>query len=142
MDQVNQAIPLPAAKPDTKLVGVGGWLLLLVVKLLLGGLILIVDGISGTDRVSSILIIGLGVLSGITAILLLTGNRKGVLLAKITLGIEAALYLLELLPPSDNPYKYGEFFVLSIPYIIYLFRSKRVKNTYFAQPSVGAVTAP
>lgn len=137
MNQVNQAAPSLDTSSDVKLVGVGGWLLLLVIKLSVGAVVLILAGIAGTNRVGSMLVIGLGVLSGITAFLLTTGNSKGVLLAKLFLGIEAAYYAFELLPPvSDNPYKTTEFLILSILYIIYLFRSKRVKNTYFPQPTL------
>jgi hypothetical protein len=70
--------------------------------------------------------------------LLTTKNRKGVLFAKIFLIVEAAYYVLELLPPIsvDNPVKTAGFFAASILYLVYLFRSKRVKNTYFPQPSL------
>jgi len=60
------------------------------------------------------------------------------LFAKIFLIVEAAYYVLELLPPIsvDNPVKTAGFFAASILYLVYLFRSKRVKNTYFPQPSL------
>ena len=65
----------PVAAPDPKLVGFGGWLLLLVIKLSLGAVVLIVAGITGTDRVGSILVIGLGCCRH-NGLVLLTGNRK------------------------------------------------------------------
>ena len=138
---MNQAVPLSDTSPDAKLVGVGGWLLLLVIKLWAGAAVRILVGITLPNHLEALLNIGFGVLSGTAAFLLTSKNRKGVLLAKIFLIAEAAYYVLELLPPTsvDNPFKTAGFFVASILYLIYLFRSKRVKNTYFPQPDRQAV---
>jgi hypothetical protein len=135
---VNQATAQVTPGTDAKLVGIGGWLLLLIVKLWIGSVVLIFSGIVGTNHLGTMLVIGLGVLSGAAALLLTITNRKGVLLAKIFLALEAAYFLFELLPPvsSDNTFKTTEFLILTVLYLIYLFRSKRVKNTYFPQPTL------
>lgn len=133
---MNQAVPSTGIPSDAKLVGIGGWLSLLIIKLSLGAAVRVLVGIALPNHLEALLNIGFGVLSGIAAFLLLIRNRKGVLLAKIFLATEAAYYVLELLPPTsvDNPFKTSGFFVASILYLIYLFRSERVKNTYFPQP--------
>jgi hypothetical protein len=138
MNQVNQAVPLPDTQSDSKLVGLGGWLLLLVIKLWLGAAGRILVGVTLSNHGEALLNVGFGVLSLAAALLLTIKNRNGVLLAKIFLAADAAYYVLELLPPTsvDNPFKTAGFCVASIFYFIYLFRSKRVKNTYFPQPSL------
>ncbi|MGA2338517.1 MAG: hypothetical protein ABSF75_01380 [Terracidiphilus sp.] len=138
MNQVNQAVPLPGTESNSKLVGIGGWLLLLIIKLWAGTALRILAGAALPNHAEGMLNVGFGLLSGIAAFLLTTKNRKGVLFAKIFLIVEAAYYVLELLPPIsvDNPVKTAGFFAASILYLVYLFRSKRVKNTYFPQPSL------
>jgi hypothetical protein len=136
---VNQAtVQFAHDTSDAKLVGIGGWLLLLIIKLLVGTALRVLVGIAMPNHLAGVFNIGFGVLSGTAAFLLINRNRKGVLLAKIFLAAEALYYALELLPPAsvDNPFKTCGFAAASVLYFIYLARSKRVKNTYFQQPEV------
>jgi hypothetical protein len=128
---------------DARLIGIGGWLLLLVIKLSVGGLTRLLGGLAESNHGVGLLNIAFGVIAGIAAYLLMRKNAKGVLLAKIFLGAEALYYVLELIPPTSvaNPFKTLGFFCASVLYLAYLFRSKRVKNTYFPAPLSMAAKA-
>lgn len=121
---------------NAKLVGIGGWLLLLIVKLWIGAAVRVLSGIAQPNHLVALLNFAFAALAGTAAYLLSRKNRKGVVLAKILLAAEAAYYALELMPPAsvDNPFKTAGFFTASVLYFIYLFRSKRVKNTYSPEP--------
>jgi hypothetical protein len=149
---VNQAAaqPSPDTSSDAKLVGIGGWLLLLIIKLWVGVAVRVLGGIAEPNHLVGLLNFGFAALAAIAAYLLGRNNPKGVMFAKILLAAEAIYYVLELIPPAsvDNPFKTAGFFVASVLYFIYLFRSKRVKNTYFskslehAQSSVAVFQQP
>lgn len=126
----------PDASSNAKLVGIGGWLLLLIIKLWFGAAVRVLGGIAEPNHLLALLNFGFAALAGIAAYLLGRKNPTGVMLAKIFLAAEAVYYVLELLPPAsvDNPFKTAGFLTASVLYFIYLFRSKRVKNTYFPEP--------
>jgi hypothetical protein len=139
------------ASSNAKLVGIGGWLLLLIIKLWVGVTVRILGGIAEPNHLLALVNFGFAALAGIAAYLLGRKNPKGVMLARIPLAAEAVYYALELLPPAsvDNPFKTAGFFTASVLYFIYLFRSKRVKNTYFPEPlehtpasSVAVINGP
>jgi hypothetical protein len=133
------------AKPqqDVALIGIGGWLLLLVIKLSIGALTRLIGGLAELNHPVGLVNLAFALVAGVSAYLLVRRSPKGVLLAKVFLGAEAFYYVLELLPPTSvaNPFKTVGFFCASILYLAYLFRSKRVKNTYFPVPlSMAAQT--
>jgi hypothetical protein len=118
----------------TRLTGIGGWLLLLIIKLWIGAVIRFLGGIAEPTHPVGVLNLVFGALGGAAAYLLGSKNSKGVMLAKIVLAADALYYVLELLPPISvaNPFKTAGFLVASILYVAYLFGSERVKNTYFS----------
>lgn len=122
-----------APASNAKLVGIGGWLLLLIVKLWAGVAVRVLAGISEQSHAVASLNFGFAAFAAIAAYLLGRKHPKGVILAKILLAAEAVYYILELLLPagSINTFKTTGFLVASVLYFIYLFRSERVKNTYF-----------
>ncbi|HVB56733.1 MAG TPA: hypothetical protein VNE63_09930 [Candidatus Acidoferrales bacterium] len=130
----------PNASSNAKLVGIGGWLLLLIIKLWFGAAVRVLGGIAEPNHLLALLNFGFAALAGIGAYLLGRKNPTGVMLAKIFLAAEGVYYVLELLPPAsvDNPFKTAGFLTASVLYFIYLFRSKRVKNTYFPEPLAHA----
>jgi hypothetical protein len=130
--------PHPIRK-DEKLVGVGGWLLLLIIKLWAGAAIRLVAAVGGPNLVGLVNLV-FAVVSATAAYLLGRKNPRGVALAKVALAAEAIYYALELVPPMSvaNPSKTAGFLAASVLYFAYLFRSKRVKNTYF---KVGAISS-
>ena len=130
------AQPSPDTSSDAKLIGIGGWLLLLILKLWVGAAVRVLGGIAAPNHLVALLNFGFAALAGTAAYMLGRKNPKGVMLAKILLAAEAVYYVLELVPPAsvDNPFKTAGFLTASVLYFIYLFRSKRVKNTYFPEP--------
>jgi hypothetical protein len=122
-----------ATSPDARLTGIGGWLLLLIIKLWIGAVVRFLVGIADATHPVGVLNLAFAALGGAAAYLLGSKSPKGVMLAKIVLAADACYYVLELLPPISvaNPFKTAGFLVASILYIAYLFLSKRVKNTYF-----------
>lgn len=135
MNQVGTTLS-PGTLSDAKLVGIGGWLLLLIIKLWVGVAVRLLGGIGEPNHLVALLNFGFAALAAITAYLLGRKDPKGVMLARFFLAAEAVYYLLELLPPTSsvNPFKTAGFLTASVLYFIYLFRSKRVKNTYFPEP--------
>jgi hypothetical protein len=128
---------------DARLIGIGGWLLLLVIKLSIGTVVRLLAGIAESNHLVGLLNLAFALVGGVSAYLLVIKSPKGVLLAKIVLGGEAVYYLLEVVPPISvaNPFKTAGFFCVSVLYLAYLFRSKRVKNTYFPMPPSLAAQA-
>ncbi|HTA60351.1 MAG TPA: hypothetical protein VK805_19515 [Candidatus Baltobacteraceae bacterium] len=117
-----------------QLVGIGGWLALLICKLCVGTVVRSA-GIANPNRFVAVISGLTAVLAGVAAYLLLTKNRKGVTVAKVYLAIDAVLYLLIVAGSAVDArpdYKAAGFCLASILYFLYLMRSKRVKNTYFA----------
>jgi hypothetical protein len=119
---------------------VGGWLLLLIIKLWTGAAIRLLAAIADPNLVGLVNLV-FAVVSATAAYLLGRKNPRGVIFAKVALAAEAIYYALELVPPMSvgNPIKTVGFLAASALYFAYLFRSKRVKNTYF---KVGAVSSP
>jgi hypothetical protein len=134
---VNQAAEqlAPAHSSNTKLVGIGGWLLLLIVKLWVGVAVRLLAGIAEQNHAIALLNFAFAAFAAIAAYLLGQKRPKGVLLAKILLAAEAVYYILELLMSSAdlNSFKTTGFLIASVLYLIYLFRSARVRNTYFGE---------
>jgi len=141
MSQIGTKLsPVDPAAP--KLIGVGGWLALLIVKLSISA---ISRGLAGFQQPISLLgsvnIIFAG-LACIVAYLLGTKNPKAVLWAKIFLIADAAYYVLEVLDavtssstdPSPLWFKPLGYLIASILWFLYLMKSKRVKNTFSGQP--------
>lgn len=127
---------LPEKPHDVEPAGVGGWLLILVIKMWVGMVVRGLGGIADSDTLVVLLLnLSLAALAGVGAYLLGRKNAKGVLIAKIYLALEAVYYLAALVAPAQgsNQFKMTGFFVASILYLLYMFRSKRVKNTYFPQ---------
>lgn len=138
-------------------VGVGGWLLLLIVKLGYGACLRVVGGFSqvsaamgmtnrsgGVVAVAMTLAVGsisFGLLDGVAAFLLKAENPKGLLFAKIALMLDVVYYLLalggtltgiaSLCDSSPRWFRPIGFLVASLIWLAYLKRSRRVANTFF-----------
>jgi hypothetical protein len=146
-----------------ELAGIGGWLLLLILKLWVSAVVRIVGGFSagatalGMANTSGSVIaaeMGLGaanilagVLSGAAGYLLARKNPKGPLFAKTFLMLDAGYYLLLLLSalggaasPADDSFpawvKPTGYLFASVIWFAYLQRSRRVANTYRGRPAV------
>jgi hypothetical protein len=124
----------PEAPSEKRLVGINGWLLLLIIKLWASAVVRALVGLGQASSLDGIINLCSAALSGIAAYLLGIKNPRGVLLAKIFLAVDVLYYLLQLMPPTDNPARTLGFLIASLLYFVYLFRSKRVKNTYAEQP--------
>jgi hypothetical protein len=120
--------------------GIAGWLLLLVIKLCAStagrGLL----GIAALPSPVAIANVIAATLAGVSVVFMLQMKRKGVTLAKYVLALDVIYYGLQLLfhSPSDGsdasgfPYWYRPlgFLAASVFYLLYLFKSKRVANTF------------
>lgn len=145
-----------------ELAGVGGWLLILIVKLWVSAAVRIAVGISAgatalgmanasgsvtaTEMGLSATNLLAGVLAGVAGYLLTFKNPKGPLLAKIFLILDAGYYLLLLLsalggtaPAADGPlpawYRPTGYLLACVIWFAYLLRSRRVANTYHERPA-------
>jgi hypothetical protein len=134
---VDSPAPITMEKRDIGPVGVGGWLRLLTVRLGIGTAVRLFSGLGGfSDGAYLLAVFNLGsaVLSGSAAYLLEKKNPKGVLLAKIYLALDAAYYLAVLVIGSSTEFtdwfKPAGYLLASVLYFAYLFRSRRVRNTY------------
>jgi hypothetical protein len=122
--------------------GIGGWLLLLIIRLWIGAVIRAIGGLATGLSLMGILSFGYAALAGVAAYLLGRKSAKGVMAAKIYLVADALYYALSLLdsmigdatpqlsssfPPWFKP---SGYLIASVLWIVYLARSERVKNTY------------
>ncbi|MGB8481471.1 MAG: hypothetical protein WCE63_21905 [Acidobacteriaceae bacterium] len=122
-----------ACMPDTRLIGIGGWLLILVIKLCSSTITRLLVGVAAMNHLIGILNISVAALAGAAAYLLIRKNSTGVALAKLYLIIDILWYALELMTGStENSFKTGGFLAAAALFLIYLYRSQRIKNTYFA----------
>jgi hypothetical protein len=89
--KMNQAAEQLSSAPasNAKLVGIGGWLLLLIVKLWVGVAVRVLAGISEQSHAVALLNFGFAAFAAIAAYLLGRKHPKGVILAKILLAAEA-----------------------------------------------------
>jgi hypothetical protein len=122
--------------------GIGGWLLLLIVRLWIGTAVRLIGGFAAGFSLIGLFSFGSVALSGAAALLLGFKNAKGVLIAKIFLAADAIYYSLSLIdsllgsdsqvsssmPPWFQP---SGYLIASVLWLVYLIRSRRVKNTYF-----------
>ena len=129
-------------KPTTAIAGIGGWLLLLIVRLWIGTAVRLIGGFAAGFSLLGLFSFGSVALSGAAALLLGFKNAKGVLIAKIFLAADAIYYSLALIdfllgsdsqvsssmPPWFQP---SGYLIASVLWLVYLIRSRRVKNTYF-----------
>jgi hypothetical protein len=136
----------PSVLPDAGLIGIGGWLGLLIVRLWIGTVLRVLEGL-GDGFGAGMTGLGLfcicsAVLSAAAAFLLGIKHPKGVIVAKVYLALDACLYAVELIFGSSEianqtnagfPYwfKPSGFLAACILWIAYLSLSKRVRNTYF-----------
>lgn len=135
---VGSSTPTIVESQEITLVGVGGWLRLLTVKLALSAVIRLLGGLDGFSNGTYLVAafnLGSALLTGIAAYLLETKNPKGVLLTKIYLILDAVYYLAVLvIGPSSTDFadrfKPVGFLLTSVLYFVYLLRSRRVRNTY------------
>lgn len=129
-------------KPTIGATSIGGWLLLLIVRLWIGTAVRVIGGLAVGFSFLGLFSFASAALAGIAAYLLGRKNGKGVLIAKIFLATDASYYLLALissmfggasnesgaLPPWFKPTGY---LIACVLWFAYLIRSERVKNTYF-----------
>jgi hypothetical protein len=117
----------PPLKPE-----IAGWLLLFVVRFYVGAF----AALAGAAKNHSKLYIAIGVIELTLGILLSIKNRIGLILTRIWLILEAAVFglltALAFLPPADNDaaLKLLSYCLGSVILVVYFFRSKRVKLTY------------
>jgi len=130
----------PVLKSSKPLSGIGGWLLLLIIKLCIGALVRILGGFGRENHFLGITEICMGILAGTSAYLLGSENARGIVFAKIYLLLDALYYSYVLILgfglSGDNGsyplwFKPSGFLLSSLLYVAYLSRSERVKNTYF-----------
>jgi len=98
---------------DSRLTGIGGWLLLLIIKLWVSALIRGLGGIVELGQIMGGVNLAFALLAGTSAFLLGVKNPKGVLFGKLFLVADVIYYALELVPPtsSTNPSRPQDFFV-------------------------------
>ncbi|MFI5420046.1 MAG: hypothetical protein ACHQ1H_03680 [Nitrososphaerales archaeon] len=116
---------------DTKLAGIGGWLTLLLLKLWVGSAIRLVSVFVAPSHLDSTINAVFAIVGVATAYLMTVKNSKGVLLAKIFFLMEALYYFLDF-AAERNPKSIG-WTIGSLVWILYLFFSKRVRNTYYPE---------
>jgi len=136
-------------------VGLGGWLILLILRLWTGTALRVFDGVSAIvilfgitntplarGMVQGASNAAVGILAAIAAILLMRKSRKGPLFAQIFLIADAAYYVVVrfVLPRAATPaaeiypwLKPTLYLISTVLCIVYLLRSERVANTYFAR---------
>lgn len=131
------------ARPTLALTGIGGWLLLLIVRLWIGAAIRLIGGLAVGLSLLGLFSFASAALAGVAAYLLGRKNAKGVMVAKVFLAADASYYLLELivsmlggasndsgpLPPWFKP---SGYLVACVLWFAYLVRSERVKNTHLS----------
>jgi len=117
--------------------GIGGWLLLLIIKLSVGAVGRGLSAIGSTSLPLILADLAFAGVGGAAVLMLGYKNPKGVLFAKIYLAADAIYYLLAIvnsaLGDQADMFRLSGFFVASLLYFLYLFKSERVKNTYFPQ---------
>jgi len=134
---------MASMEPKSPLTGIGGLLLLLIVRLWVGALIRLLSGMVTPSHAVGFVNIFFAAMGGTAAFLLGAQSPKGLKLTKVFLVAEAVYFALELLLPasgSDSAAPLG-YLVASIAWLLYLLRSKRVQNTYFG-PQFRASKAP
>jgi hypothetical protein len=141
----------------SELTGVGGWLLLLIVKLWISAAVRVLGGFSagvsalgmtnssGADVAAELALsaanVLAGILAGVAGYLLMRKSAKGPLFAKIFLVLDAGYYLLSLLSALGGAasaagdsfpawFKPTGYLLASVVWFAYLLRSRRVANTY------------
>jgi hypothetical protein len=121
--------------------GIGGWLLLLIIRLWIGTGIRVIGGVAAGLSLLGIFSLGSAALAGVAAYLLGRKSAKGVMVAKIYLVVDGLYYILALLdsmldgapqlsgglPPWFKP---SGYLVACVLWLLYLAHSERVKNTY------------
>ena len=125
--------------------GIGGWLLLLIIKLWVGALVRSLAAITELPHVLGMVNLLYGVAGGYAAYLLSAKNPKGVLQAKIFLLADAAYYVVALantlLGGEGSAFRKVGFVAASLLYFLYLSGSQRVKATYFPATVRGVESA-
>ena len=132
------ASPTSADAPS----GVGGWLLLLIIRLWIGTGIRVFGGLAAGLSLLGIFSLGSAALSGLAAYLLGRKSAKGVMVAKVYLVADGLYYILALLDwmlggaaqlSGDLPpwFKPSGYLVACVLWLVYLAHSERVRNTYF-----------
>jgi hypothetical protein len=148
MNAVNQSERAAASSQERAGGGLGGWLLLFCLLLLVWqpvSLALVASSVLGAVTIRGLpvaLVLVTRVLAaslGIAAGLALLGRRPGaVTLAKVSLAVSAAtdvfVYTTPFFPnnrpPGDTPLFVGVSLAYHAAWMIYLFRSKRVKEIF------------
>jgi hypothetical protein len=133
----------PSQKETQEVTGIGGWLLLLIIRLWIGAVTRTIGGLATGLSLPGILSFGYAALAGVAAFLLGRKSAKGVMAAKSYLAADGLYYALALLDsmigdatPQLNSsfppwFKPSGYLIASVLWIVYLARSERVKNTYF-----------
>jgi len=124
---------MASMEPKSLLTGIGGLLLLLIVRLWIGALIRLLSGMATPNHAVGFVNIFFAAMGGAAAFMLGARSPKGLKLTKVFLLAEAVYFALELLLPASgsDPAKPVGYLVASIAWFVYLLRSKRVQNTYF-----------
>ena len=121
--------------------GIGGWLILLIVKL---GAVVIFRGAFGVlhSDYLSFPNFASALLAGCAAYQLLKQHPRGVVLAKLSLMLEVTFYFVAFLadfydPKHDSSSSGPEYLgqlVADLLWLSYTFRSRRIQNTYYGSP--------
>ena len=131
----------PHQSTGSNIQGIGGWLLLLIVKMWISAIGRLLAGIVAGFSFLGAANVFFGALAVVSAYLLSSKNPKAPTCAKLFLVLDAGYYLLEIInaligktmvESSTFPawYKPSGYLFASLIWIAYLVRSERVANTY------------
>jgi hypothetical protein len=116
--------------------GIGGWLLLYIIRLWLTVASNLREVTTRPDALYIVLDLTFAALAATAAVLLMSKSANGVKVAKVLLILEGIFFWLFALAAAldNNLLKVGKmtlYFIVAVLWWMYLVRSKRVRNTYF-----------